>query len=352
MSNEVNVQELLTKIDAWDQIVAEDGYVDDDNRVTIKEAFASPDAPILFPKVISRTLREAAEPQLLVTPLLSVVRLGKGRSLEFPAINAIQAAEVPEGQEYPEQALAFAKQVEGKVSKKGVKVAFTEEVIADSLWDIVGLHVRAAGRAMARLKEQIALQRFAAAATIVFDNDDGAEDATTGRDINGAQNDTLTWDDVVDMAAVLMAENHVPTDLILHPLMWALFLKDSVFHPGGANVGQAWNYNVSSKEGVVNNSAPLGLNVLVSPFVSFTAKTSIAAAKSDVFLIDRNEVGVLLVRDDLSTDDWNDPSRDISMLKMKERYDIITLGDGEGITVAKNVDLSRSYEVQVTNEMA
>ncbi len=36
-------------------------------------------------------------------------------------------------------------EIEGKVSKKGVKLSFTEEVIADSLWDIVGLHVRAAG---------------------------------------------------------------------------------------------------------------------------------------------------------------------------------------------------------------
>jgi hypothetical protein len=167
---------------------------------------------------------------LLVTPLLSVVRLGKGRSLEFPAVNAIQAAEIPEGQEYPEQALAFAKQIEGKVSKKGVKLSFTEEVIADSLWDIVGLHVRAAGRAMARLKEQIALSRFKDAATVVFDNDSGSYDDTTGRDITGAFNDTVTWDDVVDMAAVLMAEKHVPTDFILHPLMWSVFLKNSIFH--------------------------------------------------------------------------------------------------------------------------
>lgn len=129
-----SIQELLSGLPAWETALTEDGYIDGENRVTIKEAFASPDAAALFPKVISRTLKEAAEPQLLVTPLLSTVRLGKGRSLEFPAVNAIQAAEIPEGQEYPEQALAFAKQVEGKVSKKGVKLAFTEEVIADSLW--------------------------------------------------------------------------------------------------------------------------------------------------------------------------------------------------------------------------
>lgn len=348
MSTEIN--ELLQKADAWEAALNEDGHLDDNHKVTVNEAFASPDAPILFPKVISNTLREAAEPQLLVTPLLSVVRLGKGRSLEFPAVNAIQAAEIPEGQEYPEQSLAFDKQIEGKVSKKGVKVSLTEEVIADSLWDIVGLHVRAAGRAMARLKEQIALSRFADAATIVFDNDDGAVDDTTGLDVNGVANNSLHWDDVIDMAAVLMAENHVPTDFILHPLMWSIFLKGAEFHAGGPMQAAGWGNGINSKDGAVNATAPLGLNVLVSPFVSFTAKDGVTPAKSDVFLIDRNEVGVMLVKDDMSTDEFNDPSRDIRSLKMKERYDIVMLGDGEGITVAKNVDLVRNYEVTVTNE--
>ena len=346
-----SIQELLSGLPAWETALTEDGHIDGDTRVTIKEAFASSDAAALFPKVISRTLKEAAEPQLLVTPLLSTVRLGKGRSLEFPAVNAIQAAEIPEGQEYPEQALAFAKQVEGKVSKKGVKLAFTEEVIADSLWDIVGLHVRAAGRAMARLKEQIALSRFKDAATIVFDNDSASYDDNTGRDINGALNNTIAWDDIVDMAAVLMAENHVPTDFILHPLMWSLFLKDNIFHPGGAQMNVSWGYRPQSAEGALNATAPMGLNVIVSPFVSFTAKNGATPAKSDLFLIDRNEVGTLLVKDDMSTDQFDDPSRDIRQMKMKERYDIVMLGDGEGITVAKNIKLARNYDVEVTRSI-
>ena len=347
------IQELLSGLPAWEAALSEDGYIDENNRVTVREAFASPDAAILFPKIISRTLKEAAEPQLLVTPLLSTVRLGKGRSLEFPAVNAIQAAEIPEGQEYPEQALAFAKQIEGKVSKKGVKLAFTEEVITDSLWDIVGLHVRAAGRAMARLKVQIALSRFKDAATIVFDNDDAGYDDTTGKGFTGTANGTVTWDDIVDMAAVLMAEKHIPTDFILHPLMWSVFLKDSIFHAGGAAsaVGTSWGYRPQSPDAALNATAPMGLNVLVSPFVSFTAKSGATAAKSDLFLIDRNEVGTLLVKDDMTTDQFDDPSRDIRQLKMKERYDIVMLGDGEGITVAKNVSLARNYEVQLTNEV-
>lgn len=348
-----NLEELLgSSVDNWQAAFNEDGYVGD-NRVTISEAFASPDAPILFPRIINRTLREAAEPQLLITPLLSVVRLGQGRSLEFPAVNAIQANEIPEGQEYPEQALAFAKQIEGKVSKKGVKVAFTEEVIADSLWDIVGLHVRAAGRAMARLKEQIALSRFKVAATTVMDNQDntGTYPHTVGRDVNGSYNGSITWDDILDMAAVLIAEHHIPTDYIMHPLMWAVFLKESIFHQGGANVAQAWGWKIGDPSANLNATAPFGLNVLVSPFVSFTAKSGSTPALSDVFLIDRNEVGVLLVKDDMSTDEFNDPTRDIRSLKMKERYDIIMLGDGEGITVAKNINLVRNYEPVVVRDV-
>lgn len=348
MSKEIH--ELLDGVNAWEAAVVNDGYVDDLDRVTITEAFGTTDAPILFPKVISRVLKEASEPAALITPLLDLVRLGQQRSIEIPAVNAIQAAEIPEGQEYPEQALAFAKQVEGKVSKKGVKVSFTDEVIADSLWDIVGLHVRAAGRAMTRLKEQIALKRFAEAASVVFDNGGGAQ--TTGRDINGAFNDTLTWDDVIDMAAVLVSEHHQPTDLIIHPLAWAVFLKDPVFHAGGAQVQSAWSKSITTPDAALNSTAPLGLNVLTSPFVGFNPATDDDPASSDVFLIDRNEVGVLLQREDMSVDEWTDQTRDIRSLKMKERYDIVALGDGEGITVAKDVALSRSYDVVVTNEMA
>jgi hypothetical protein len=348
-----SISELLKErgLSAFEAAFLENGFIDEKNRVTIQEAFASPDAPILFPKVISRTLKEAAEPVNLVTPLLSTVRTN-ARSMEFPAVNALQAAEVPEGQEFPEQALVFAKQVEGKTSKKGVRLSFTDEVMKDSQWDIVGLHVRAAGRAMARLKEQIALSRFSDAATIIFDNDDAGYRDTTGRSINGAANDTFAWQDTLVMAAALHAENHYPTDFIAHSLFWPAFLQGSQFHVAGMPPA-AINVGLQSKEGVANATAPFGLNVILSPYVSYTAGSvdGTTPAKSDVFLIDRTDVGVLMVREDLSTDEWMDQTRDIKSMKVKERYDIVCFGDGEGITVAKNVSLAANYDVSVTRSL-
>jgi len=44
------IQELLSGLPAWEAVLTEDGYIDADNRVTIKEAFASPDAAATFPQ--------------------------------------------------------------------------------------------------------------------------------------------------------------------------------------------------------------------------------------------------------------------------------------------------------------
>lgn len=364
-----DLEERLAELSTWEAALANNGYITedgdrDDVAVTINEAMSTGDAPLLFPKAVSNTLREAAEPQLLVTPLLEVVRVD-ARAMEFPAVNAIQASEIAEGHEYPEQQLAFARQIEGRASKKGVKVAFTEEVIRDSQWDVIGLHVRAVGRAMARLKEQIALQRFFDASTAVLTNgwnNDGTPSSmqTSGRDIDGNLNGTLTWDDVVDQAATLMQQGHVPTDFIAHPMAWAVFQRDPIFRSmaGNPNVDNQLARRTGETEAGAQyaNAAPLGLNFIISPFVNFSAHASTdgsesGPALSDVFLVDRNEIGTLMVRDEMSTDEWDDVGRDVRQLKLKERYDIVVLGDGEGLTVNQNVAIDKSYDVQVTNEM-
>ena len=341
MSHEVN--EALTKLEGWTKAFNENGAIDDSTKVTIKEAFFTNDAPILFPKVMSNVLREAAEPEYTVSSLFDVVRTD-GRVVEFPAVNSIQAAEIPEGQEYPEQQLAFTKQAEGKVTKKGVKVNFTEEVINDSQWDIVGLHIRAAGRAMARLKEQIAVDRFTEQADVIFHNE-GAEPDTTGLGSNGVANNTLSWDDLMDMAAALHGDFHSPTDLLMNHLAWPMFAKSH----GLNGMHDLTRTNPTSlpanEQGAYASVAPLGLNVLLSRFVR------LANGVTDLYLVDRNEVGANLVREEMSTEEFNDPTRDIRALKMRERYDLVVFGDGEGIKMAKGLAVATSYEVSLVSNI-
>lgn len=341
MSQENEVK-VLEKLEDWTKAFTENGAIDENTKVSIKEAFFTADAPILFPKVMSNVLREAAEPEYALTPLFDVVRTD-GRVMEFPAVNAITASEIPEGQEYPEQQLAFAKQSEGKVTKKGVKVSFTEEVIQDSQWDIVALHVRAAGRAMARLKEQIAVKRFTEAATVKFDNSSSTE--TTGRGIDGAYNGTLYWDDIMDMAAEMHSNFHSPTDLVMNHLAWPHFAKAHGLqgHPD-LMLG-----DLRDERAAYSATSPLGINVILSRFVRLDSTST--PAVTDVYLIDRNEVGANLIREDMSTEEFDDPTRDMRSLKLRERYDLVVYGEGEGIQMAKSVAIAPSYEISVVNEV-
>jgi len=88
---------------------------------------------------------------------------------------------------------------------------------------------------------------------------------------------------------------------------------------------------------------PFAFNVQLSPFIPFDKK----AKRFDMYVVDKNHVGVLLVKEDLSTEKFDNPARDIYNIKVKERYGIGILYGGRGIAVAKNIALAKSYNEPV-----
>lgn len=323
--------------------------VEKEGRLTIQEAFSTPDASILFPKVIQNVLEEAAEPRAITTPLLSVIRTD-ARAVEFPAVGALRAGEVPEGQEYPDQSLVFTRRLEGKVSKKGLKVPITDETIQDSQWDIVGLHLRAAGRAMQRLKESIAQSRFEEESVVELDNSGGAGTyETTGVDNAdpAVANGTLSLMDIITLAGSLIAEERNFTHMIMHPLAWVILAKDPVvrqFQIYGAR--DVYEARVPQGRNLYDDKAFLSMfpwvpSIILSPYVKWD--DSGAAPLTDIYAIDAEDIGSILVREEMVTEKFDDPRRDIQTLKLKERYDIVVYGDKQ-IRMAQDVVVARNYE--------
>lgn len=319
---------------------------------TVSEALSTPDSSILIPRVVSDVMREAAEPLYIGSKFLQVVKLGEGRSIEFPSVGAIRAFDVAEGQEYPNQELEFQrhKTNEIRVNKVGLKCQITDEMISDSQWDVIGLHLRAAGRAMARFKEEKIFTEFTKHGHAVFDNDisaithphltsgEIAEAHTTGLDIDRAANNTISVEDVLDMIIALMANGYAPSDILMHPLVWTMFAKDGLF----GSLGQAPEAPVGGfplGPNSVQGRMPFGLSVWLSPFIPFDRVTR----KFDMYAVDRNEVGILLVKDEMTTEQFDNPLRDIISLKVKERYGIGVLNEGKAIAVAKNITFAKSY---------
>ena len=315
-------------------------------NVTVKEALTTADANILMPKVIQQVVTEAAEGQYLASQFFKRINLTEGRSMEFIHFGAIRAFEIGEGQEYPEQSLNLTKDgigsVDVKVRKYGLKVSITDEMISDSQWDVIGLHLQAAGRAMARLKEENMFREFSRHGHVVFDGNlfsAGQEGYPTGRGFDGNYNGTLTGEDMLDMSLSIMSAGFTPTDIIMHPLCWSLFAKNEFLENAGkAAFGQGTNGQDPRQFSTTNS---LGLTVQFSPFVPFDQ----ANKKFDFYLIDRNNVGVLLVKDDISTEQFDDATRDIQSLKLKERYGVGILNGGLGIAVAKNIAFKKTYSM-------
>jgi len=95
---------------------------DTTEMVDIKEFLTSDDASVLLPRVVQGALREAAEPMMLFRQFFNIVRFNAGTSVEFPAVSAMVAGDIAEGQDYPKAIVDFAlfKSIMIKVGKYGL----------------------------------------------------------------------------------------------------------------------------------------------------------------------------------------------------------------------------------------
>lgn len=345
----------------------------ENGRLKTEEAFTSTDSAILIPKVIEAEAREAAEPMYLGTQFFSTIQLeGPGRMVVFPQFGTLNAQEIGEGMEYPKTELEAGTlentSLEVRVMKVGLKLTITEEAITDSQWDVMGMHIRAAGRAMARFKEERIFKNFTNHGHVIFDNDIRQElpDAgTNGRDIDGNLNNTVSAEDFLDLVMAVMANGFTPTDLIMHPLTWVVFAKNEMMGNftygafGGSNAPK-WNgtdrgnmasqnptneptgtASVAMNPSQIGGRLPFAMNINLSPFIPLDRVTR----KFDFYCVDRNEVGVIVQKEGLSTEQWTDVERDIRSIKFKERYGIGILHFGKAISVARNIALAPTYPV-------
>ena len=340
-------------------------------RASLQEAISSTDTVKLIPKVIEGKLREAAEPEYLGTRFFQTVKVDEGNSAVYviPVVGEVTAYEIGEGTRYKETSFDMTTlenaTLEIRVKKIGVRVSITEEAIADSSWDILGINVRKMGRAMARYKEEMIFNAFSTHGHTVFDNAQRTAQpaaGTTGLGKDGQYNDTLSVEDFLDLTLALMGNGNNPTDVIMHPLTWVVFARNSMIgngltfgalggnnvHPNGgiqgtpaafgmANSGDGQKLIMTPDQ--VQNRLPVPMVINFSPWVKFDKLTK----RFDMYVLDKSEVGIIAQKEGLTTGNWTDPEKDIRNLKAKERYGIGVLNNGRAITVAKNIAVAPSY---------
>ena len=332
-------------------------------------------AGILIPRVITQIVREAIEPVLVGTSLLRRINYGYGEHISFPAAGAFTAADIGPTQEYPERSLEFAGEVTAKIKKSGIKIRIPDEMIRYSAFDVVSLHLRSAARAMARHKENKIFNLINNEGVAVFDNAGGTSTRglTSGRARNAAGNFTLTLDDLFTMFADLMNAGFEPNTLLMNPMGWLVFVLNSTLrHFGFANGGRLWGtwsgqpamsprlpdilgapggntpsttpteMPNSNLQGNVPTLFPAPLAIVISPFVKFESSNQ----TTTITMCDRNELGYYIEDEPLVTETWNDPTRDISATKFRERYALAIDHMGDSIVNALSVKIAKGYDFE------
>lgn len=347
------------------------------NVWTVADMYSTPDSPWMMPKVVSEQALEAIEPQLLMTSLLKRIQYTMGQSIVLPMTSAMSSTnlDMAEGDEYPETKLASGgmSQMIANIGKVGLAVKITEEMIRYSQVDVIGIHIKAAGKLLARHKEVKAANLIAKQGVTYFDNLNPASSVlgvTTGRDRTGAANGSLTAENMLDLEGEFVAKGFVPNTMILHPLFYTMFRKDPIMrdmffkgnatyfqsHRGSANGGNPWVKSPkmigqgtqqkieSDTPTALRNrdidSAPIfpsywgmDMQIIVTPWAPYNPLKK----RGDIIVCDKDELGVLLVDEDLTTEEWKDPAHDILKIKFRERYCFGIMNEGQSVAVLKNV---------------
>ena len=351
--------------------------------IPLADTLTTQNAPMFMPRVITNIVREAAEPLLVGTSLLQKINYTAGQQITFGALGAITAADIAEGEEYPERSITTSSGTTVHVGgKSGLALKVTEEMVRWSQYDVIGIMLRAAGRALARHKEMKIFNMIRREGTTVFDNLNptaSTNGVCTGRDVDGSPNGSCTMDDVFDCFARVITQGWVPDTILMHPLSWIMWVKDPTLRAfalaaGGGSFYAGWNgspaagnpwgaqqggMGMSGQPNLVPGGNPAGLaaspltaypqtltvspmlpnyfgipfRIIVSPLVHFEPRKML----TDIYMFNAQELGALVVAEDIVTEEFNDPRVDIKKIKLRERYALAILNEGQAIGKMKNV---------------
>ena len=378
----------------------------DYKKFELRDLVTEEDLMRFIPQTVETVVRETIEPNLfIVDRLFQRITIERGSRVQIGALGALEAGRVGQAGEYPERTLDLdgGDMIAITTDKYGLKISLTEEVLMENQYDVINVWLRAAGKALARLKERNAAKLINEMGYKIFDNVAPTAayfGSTHGRDITGAANGSMTVTDVFEMYAYLLNRGFTPDVLLMHPLAWKTFMTDTemrevvlngntvshVRQPNGgkgpdwgtSHMGYGLRTTATGRETTSGNNVkgpsawlqtlnPLGatfniaprylptpLEVIVTHYVPFVygakgTERMDSGCATNVIMVDSSNCGVIGQSEMVKTDRWVDPERDITNIKMRESYGMAILEQGKAIAKASNISIARNYNFENMN---
>lgn len=344
------------------------------NSVTISDALSVTNNAV-FKRTIEEILISPMQPKLIGASLVRTTFISNpGRTVAIRSLGAIDTFDfsVPEGGEYRELSAAAGEGslVEIRFAKYGCKFKISEELIEYSNWNTISHQLQEVVNAMARARDKHIMNTLFGRGVVVFDNrnpNNSLIGRTSGRNISGAGNGSMTHEDLIDMYSTIIGNGYTPKVLLCHPLQWAMFAKDPIIRESGVVRGDIGEWlkstmntanpyqglptvdgarrELTEKEALETGSqmapklpsySPLsGLTVLTSHLVPYDPVTRTA----DIIMLDPDNTAVLAFGEYLTLDEWDEKRNDMKVFKFREKWGLSVLDNGRAIAVAKGVSI-------------
>lgn len=210
------------------------------------------------------------------------------------ASEVAEGAEVPRTTEHPTSATLTAK-------KYADRAEITQEMIDDAMVPVIQYQLEAAGLRIENALNRLVLDGFTTATVVIHHDCAGAN---------------LGMGAVAGAVSQLNAVGLTGTDLVMSPEFKAILMKDYMPSAGYFELGD------TAKTG------RLGALLGVQPYLCNAVPTAGAGALFDydadgdigAYMVDRNAVGAIGMRQDITTVDYKDPIRDLVGLVVKARF--------------------------------
>lgn len=349
-----------------------------DEFMSVEDALNMPNSGSVFKRAIEEVILAPAQPNLVGSTLIRTTFVqAQGRTLSLRTLGAIDLMDfsVAEEGEYPEVSAATggSSMIELKFAKYGCKFKISEELLEYSTWDLITYQIQQVVNAMLRFRDKKIFEMLFNRGVVVFDNVNTKASLigrTSGRDITGAGNGSMSNEDLIDMYATIVMNGYTPRILLCNPLHWAMFAKDPILRESGMMKGDIGQWlkstinpsspydvlpripgangltkDLTGQEADILSEAkpniptynPLSsLTVITSPLVPFDR----VARTGDVLMIDPDNSGILAISEPLNLFEWDEQRNDIKVIKFREKWALDVIDSGAAIAIAKNVSFS------------
>lgn len=334
-------------------------------NVDIKETLTPSDAPIVMKRVISEVLLQAKEPNLFLLNNVAQrfdIPDDAPLSMEIPVMGAIRAYPVKFGGGYRAEQLPFSQRMTTiNIVKWGAMSELTDEIIARSIWNLVGLYLKALGDALYRAAEENLFQALRDGSQVVFDNNSADSTYyTTGQNTSGGQNFSWSFSDMIKIVGVVLNNRYSPDLILGHPLGWMVFATDPImraqFMNGGQIGQQIWSTAPTWDQGM---NVPWGMQFTPYYAVPYTEGGTLnvangagsglpAAFLTDLFVLDRRNSLVLATQGDVDMDQMGEWMRDTTVMKARWYFNAAIKDLGKGVATAKGIRVVQNYEPIMT----